>query len=189
MEINTSKLVKRLENYKKNIEKTIANVVEETALEMESSITNHTAFAWSPSWQQAITALGVPYFFAQYPGGREDGRNIGLLEAIEKSRLSLVKENGHISAGIGDINTLDALAPYWRIFFGYGEFKRPIGVRAGGSDTHEFIPSGPNIGTMVKSSSSFHPGVLPVFIFDETIQHYKPIFEKRIKKAIKNIRS
>lgn len=200
LQVNASQLIKKLEAVKVNLERNVSQAISDMSYEMHQSITSMAALAWSPSWQSANTFLGKPYFAQKYSNPRDDGRTIGLLEAISRGRVGFDTQGGLIVGGIGDIETLNTLTmtpsgPYWKIFLGYAEYDRPLGVRAGGSDKYRFVSSVKtgeaedfNIGYMaeVEPGAAGHPGVLPVFVFDETLVHYKPILRKKIKRVIKD---
>lgn len=202
VEINTLGLLTKLFRIKKALPLAVSKILQEVGDKMLNDIVTAEAVRYSPSWQSSLMRggpnKGQPYFF-------ENHAERGLLDAIASTRAkvqmidSVVDKgkgvtakypNAIVNLSIGDYAKLAAQTKmnkgsesYSDLFLGHGKYERPAGVRAGGSQTHGFDP---RFGKMQEGREPFHPGVTPVFMFEDTLQAYKERIRKDVALAIKS---
>mgnify|MGYP006935495166 CR=1 FL=1 len=145
-----------------------------------------------PSWKAAKRGGGRGQYFK--PIGMD-----GLFQAIRDSRSVMVLNTttNNYLIGIGSESLMDASAyntesntAYWRLFE-YGT----LGSRAGASTKgYGFVPTvgGTQAGYKDKVSplghaGRPHPGVLPVFLFGDTVSAKKAILRSRLRTRVIDI--
>lgn len=177
------KMRERMIKIKLTIPQILQQWGEETYKDIESG-----SDLFVPSWKAAFRADGTGQYFKPIKPG-------GLFEAIRDNKVVQVvsyKQNRY-KIGLGSQVLMDASTssdsgfPYWRLFE-YGT----IGSRSGGSDTYGYVPFGKGNGYMdtvspLGRATRPHPGVLPVFLFSDTVRAKRMVLYNRLKTRIVDI--
>lgn len=193
IEINYDGMIAKLEKAKELILKASSQKLESIVDEMKSNIVGMGAQAYSPTWQAAKDWKGGPYFQAHK----------GYLQIIEESPISVEGDAKGVSVRFGHIPTLDQLTvsateggqgfPYWRLF----EYGSP-GIRQGSSSrfmfgspvgqngpVHGFGRRGEGYMKPIVLGKAGNRGVMPVHLFGDSFNYYKPKIAPRLEEAIK----
>lgn len=183
IEINTEGLKNKLRNIQNKLEDNISSALEKTSMSMVREIANRNPTAWRPPNRFD----GKKYF--SNPAVMSEGSD--LFDALEDlvNQVYIISDGGKITANIGDEVKMLSIFGYWDLFEGYGIYNRGKGQRRGGSLEYGFTPKSPygkkGEGFMRKSDNP-HPGVLPSFMFRDTLKFYKPIIKKNILESVVN---
>jgi len=163
---------------------------------MKKDILTDLAISYSPAWAATITTLSpnVPYFKKSNP-------EFGLMDAVAQGKIMVTRTSANVFAGPNSMITLGAIdkqtvrdltkmkngRSYSDIFFAEGQYSRPNRSRAGGSQKAGFmaIKGAGKRREGISVDTKTHPGVMAVPIFEDTLQFYKKIIRKSLKRKIK----
>lgn len=206
LKVDTKNLVKKLEQLKEQLPQVVEKSLLDIGERIKYDIISMNARLYSPTWKAATRYYDNQPYFSRTGAGA--GTGPGIVDAVAKTNINIVSSDKmKVILGIGSKSQMDADTrmsnggSYWELFE-YGT----LGQRSGADPENNFIPAGgfgkrgQGFTENNKSSSSSaylsegdvqeiqnatgHPGVLPVRIFGDTVDHYEKLVKWQIKRDI-----
>lgn len=180
VKINTKRLVKKLEALKANLPLEIKKSLQKVGDKIMADIVTMRE------------VQNMPRYAGGEPGDYFSRSNIGIRAALAEQKAMTNINEGIVGLLIGDWKELEAATPmegensggksYADLFLSHGEYERSKGTLAGGSTTHGYNPG---VDRMTTKVGKKHPGVQPVYVFEDTLEANREDIINGINEAVR----